>query len=82
MATLRLAALRGVGVVQLPTIVVRKNVSEGKLVGVLPEWAPRTAIIHAVFPSRRDLLPSVLAFLDFLALEYSALSRTETQEGR
>lgn len=82
MATLRLAALRGVGVVQLPTIVVRKDVSEGKLVDVLPEWAPRTAIIHAVFPSRRGLLPSVRAFLDFLAFEYSALSRAETQEGR
>lgn len=82
MATLRLAALRGLGVVQLPTIVVRKDVSEGKLVDVLPEWAPRTAIIHAVFPSRRGLLPSVRAFLDFLALEYSALSRAETQEGR
>jgi hypothetical protein len=40
------------------------------------------AIIHAVFPSRRGLLPSVRAFLDFLAFEYSALTRAETQEGR
>jgi DNA-binding transcriptional LysR family regulator len=82
MATLRLAALQGVGVVQLPTTVVREDVLEGRLVDVLPQWAPRTAIIHAVFPSRRGLLPSVRAFLDFLALEYSALSRTKTQEGR
>jgi DNA-binding transcriptional LysR family regulator len=67
---------------RLPTIVVRKDVSEGKLVDFLPEWAPRTATIHAVFPSRRGLLPSVRAFPDFLAFEYSALSRAEKQEGR
>jgi DNA-binding transcriptional LysR family regulator len=79
---LRLAALQDVGVVQLPTVVVRKDVSEGRLVDVLPEWAARTAIIHAVFPSRRGLLPSVRAFLDFLASEYSAPSRAEAREGR
>jgi DNA-binding transcriptional LysR family regulator len=72
--------LRGVGVVQLPTVVVQNDVLEGKLVDVLPKWAPRTAIVHAVFPSRRGLLPSVRAFLDFLAVEYSALSRAETQD--
>lgn len=79
MVTLRLAALRGVGVVQMPTMVVRKDLSDGALVDVLPEWAPRTGIIHAVFPSRRGLLPSVRALLDFLAAEYAALSRAEAE---
>lgn len=78
MVTLRLAALRGVGVVQMPTMVVRKDLSEGALVDVLPEWAPRTGIIHAVFPSRRGLLPSVRALLDFLSAQYAELSRAET----
>jgi DNA-binding transcriptional LysR family regulator len=77
MVTLRLAALRGVGVVQMPTMVIRKELSEGMLVDVLPEWAPRTGIVHAVFPSRRGLLPSVRALLDFLAAEFAALSRAE-----
>jgi DNA-binding transcriptional LysR family regulator len=78
MVTLRLAALRGAGVVQMPTMVVSKDLSAGKLVDVLPDWAPRTGIIHAVFPSRRGLLPSVRALLDFLADDYAAL-RAETQ---
>jgi DNA-binding transcriptional LysR family regulator len=82
MVTLRLAALRGVGVVQMPTVIVRKDVSEGKLVDVLPEWAPRTGIIHAVFPSRRGLLPSVRTFLAFLAVECRALDHAESREGR
>jgi DNA-binding transcriptional LysR family regulator len=79
MVTLRLAALRGVGVVQMPTMVVGKDLSAGRLVDVLPDWAPRTGIIHAVFPSRRGLLPSVRALLDFLAVDYAALSHGEPQ---
>ena len=43
----------------------------------LPEWAPQPGLIHAVFPSRRGLLPSVRALLDFLAAEFVALSRTD-----
>jgi DNA-binding transcriptional LysR family regulator len=73
MAALRLAALHGVGVVQLPSVVVRADLAVGTLVDVLPLWAPRSGIIHAVFPSRRGLLPSVRALLDHLAGEYARL---------
>ncbi len=67
MASLREAALAGLGVVQLPTMQVWQDIEAGRLVPVLPEWRPRAGIIHAVFPSRRGLLPSVRALLDFLA---------------
>jgi DNA-binding transcriptional LysR family regulator len=77
MVALRLAALRGVGVVRLPTIVVKRDLSEGRLVDVLPGWAPQPGIIHAVFPSRRGLLPSVRMLLDFMGTEYAALSRMD-----
>ena len=40
---------------------------------VLPEWAPRREIIHAVFASRRGLLPAVRALLDFLAERFEEL---------
>jgi DNA-binding transcriptional LysR family regulator len=75
MVALRLAALRGVGIVQMPTMVIRSDLSEGTLVDVLPEWTPPAGLIHAVFPSRRGLLPSVRALLDFLGTEYAALTR-------
>lgn len=74
MAALRDAALAGVGVVQLPTPVVRQELDAGKLVHILPEWNPQTVIVHAVFPSRRGVMPSVRALLDFLAAE-SAVER-------
>jgi DNA-binding transcriptional LysR family regulator len=77
MVALRLAALRGVGIVQMPKLVVGRDISDGTLVNVLPDWAPRTGIIHAVFPSRRGLLPSVRVLLDFLGAEFAALSQAE-----
>ncbi|MDD0976363.1 LysR family transcriptional regulator [Pseudomonas fontis] len=63
---LRQAALIGAGAVHLPSVVVKDDLSSGRLVNLLPEWLPRTGIVHAVFPSRRGLLPSVRALLDFL----------------
>lgn len=80
MVALRMAALGGIGVCQFPAMVVREDLRAGRLVDILPEWAPRAGIIHAAFPSRRGLLPSVRSLMDFLAGEYAALSRTEDQE--
>src|SRR5690606_12158759 len=65
MATLRAGALEGLGVVQLPTLLIWPDVMAGRLVHLLPDWRPPAAIVHAVFPSRRGLLPSVRALLDF-----------------
>lgn len=69
MAALRQAALAGVGVTQLPTMMIWRDVEEGRLVHALPEWRPAAGIVHAVFPSRRGLLPSVRTLLDHLASE-------------
>ncbi|WP_429820173.1 LysR family transcriptional regulator [Ensifer sp. B1-9] len=77
MVALRLAALNGVGICQLPTMVVRQDLKDGTLVDVLPDWAPKAGIIHAAFPSRRGLLPSVRALLDFLAAEFAELARLD-----
>ncbi|MBN3826685.1 LysR family transcriptional regulator [Burkholderia sp. Ac-20384] len=73
MLALRAAAVAGVGIVQLPTMMVRDEVARGELVTVLPDWAPRREIVHAVFASRRGLLPSVRALLDFLAERFAEL---------
>ncbi|XKE46873.1 LysR family transcriptional regulator [Halomonas organivorans] len=67
--TLHEAALAGMGVVKLALLVAGRDLQAGRLVDVLPGWAPRGGILHAVFPSRRCLLPAVRALLDFLAEE-------------
>jgi len=73
MSALRAAAVAGVGVVQLPSMLVSGQIARGELVRLLPGWAPRPEIIHAVFPSRRGLLPAVRALLDFLAARFAGL---------
>jgi len=77
MVALRFAALKGIGVGQFPTMVIQSDLDSGALVDVLPQWKPRAGIIHTVFSSRRGLLPSVRALLDFLAAEFAALTRAE-----
>ena len=71
---LRLAALAGVGVVQLPTMTIQEEFRVGTLVRVLPDWSPRDGIVHAVFPSRRGQLPAVRGLIDFLAAEFQKLA--------
>lgn len=66
------AALAGIGVVQLPTMMVWRDIDAGRLIHVLPAWRPRAGIVHAVFASRRGLLPSVRALIDFLVQECAA----------
>ena len=73
MLALRSAAIAGVGVVQLPTMMVGESLAAATLVDVLPQWAPRREIIHAVYASRRCLLPSVRALLDYLVTRFERL---------
>ena len=71
MLALRAAAIAGVGVVQLPTLMVTEELARGELVRVIPDWRPRPEIAHAVFASRRGLLPSVRVLIDFLAARFA-----------
>jgi DNA-binding transcriptional LysR family regulator len=77
MVALRFAALEGVGVAKLPATVVRADLLQGRLVEVLPQWAPRPEVVHALFPSRRGLLPTVRRLLDFLAEQFAVLCSVE-----
>jgi DNA-binding transcriptional LysR family regulator len=65
--TLRRAAIRGVGVACLPTLVVADDLSSGVLIRLLASLSSRAGILHAVFPSRRGMVPAVRALLDSLS---------------
>ena len=73
MLALREAAIAGVGVVQLPILMVKEQLVSGELVSVLSDWEPKREVIHAVYPSRRGLLPSVRTLVDFLVQEYERI---------
>jgi DNA-binding transcriptional LysR family regulator len=73
MVALRSAARAGVGIVQLPALMLRDDLASGSLVRLLPAWAPRREIIHAVYGSRRCLLPAVRTLIEYLAKRFQAL---------
>ena len=70
MLALKTAALAGVGIVQLPQLMLTDELAQGKLIRLLPEWEPKREVIHLVYPSRRGQLPSVRALIDFFAEKY------------
>lgn len=80
MAQLLHAAVAGVGVVKLPSMVADPHIASGGLVEIMAGWVPPAGIVHAVFPSRRGLLPSVRSFIDFLAAEYQRLEPAKGKE--
>ncbi len=75
--TLKFAVLAGTGICMLPDYMCSEELRDGRLVSALPGWAPKPGIFHAVFPSRRGLLPAVRRFLDFLgeAIEREGLTQ-------
>jgi DNA-binding transcriptional LysR family regulator len=64
---LRAAVLAGLGIALIPEGVVRADLASGRLERVLPAWTLPIGVFHIVFPTRRGLLPSVRAFIDFFA---------------
>lgn len=78
-------ARRGHGIALLPETVCADAISRGELEVVLPDWSLPQGICHAVFPSRRGLLPAVRVFIDFLAERLPPLleaSRSGCTKGR
>ena len=61
------AACQGAGIVLLPAAQCRDALASGALVRVLPQWSGTDGIVHLVFASRRGMLPSVRAVIDFAA---------------
>jgi DNA-binding transcriptional LysR family regulator len=64
---IREAAIGGIGLASIPDYLINAAVKSGRLVHVLPDWSFAPANLHAVFPTRRGLVPAVRVFIDFLA---------------
>lgn len=73
MIALRTAAVAGIGIVELPALMVGDELGQGLLVKLVPDWASKPGIVHAVYPSRRGLVPSVRALIDFLSGRFKKL---------
>ncbi len=60
-------ARQGLGITMLPETMCAEAVRSGELEVVLPDWRLPQGVAHAVFASRRGMLPAVRVFIDFLA---------------
>ncbi|PFG11086.1 LysR family transcriptional regulator [Marinobacter sp. LV10MA510-1] len=62
------AALKGIGIVQLPDYYVEPCVADGRLVSLLQQHQPGLEGIWALYPHNRHLSPKVRLLVDYLAL--------------
>lgn len=63
----REAALGGAGIASLPQMLCADDLRKGRLVHLLAEWSSPEVPVHALYPTRRQLAPKVIAFVDLLA---------------
>ncbi|MBW4935006.1 LysR substrate-binding domain-containing protein [Marinobacter sp. F4206] len=61
------AALKGIGIVQLPDYYVQQALDDGELIPLLTHYREDDDGIWAVYPHNRHLSPKVRMLLDFLA---------------
>lgn len=66
-ATVREAAINGIGIALLPDHTCKQDLESGRLVRIFPEWKTTIGLVHIVFTTRRGLPPVVRAFIDHLA---------------
>jgi DNA-binding transcriptional LysR family regulator len=72
---LRHAALRGVGLLLQPRVLVADDLASGRLVSVLDAWVPQSRPIHVLYRQDRKPLPKTTSFIDFLVDRAPALLR-------
>jgi DNA-binding transcriptional LysR family regulator len=63
---IRQAAIDGVGIAYLAEMVVAAAISEGKLVPLLEDWAPRMSGLFLYYSSRRQVPAPLQAFIAFM----------------
>lgn len=77
LSLLKKAALNGIGIVKVPLMVVHDDVKSGKLIKILPDWHFQDEVVHAVYPSRRGVIPAIRSFLDHLEKEFIELDKSQ-----
>ncbi|SMG50028.1 LysR family transcriptional regulator [Paraburkholderia susongensis] len=74
LASLRIAAIQGVGVALLPRELVGEDLQAGRLRQLLPDLATTPGLVHAIFATRRGMVPAVRHLLDALVAGFGALN--------
>jgi len=69
---LKVAALRGFGLVLQPEALLAREIESGELVPVLEDHLPQGAPVHLVYPRDRRATPKLTSFIDFVMERFGA----------
>ena len=64
--TYRVAALHGLGLIQVPRYAVERDLAAGALVECLPDTPPSPTPVYALYPRSRQLSLRLRVFLDWI----------------
>ncbi|HWU68742.1 MAG TPA: LysR substrate-binding domain-containing protein [Stenotrophobium sp.] len=73
LASLRQAAIMSVGVALLPQEFIKEDLAAGRLKRLLPDLTTTPGLVHAIFPTRRGMVPAVRHLLDALVAGYESI---------
>lgn len=69
---LRMAAREGLGIIMQPEILLRDDVTEGKLVRILEDYELPSRSMHIVYHADRKATPKLKSFIEFVVAEFGA----------
>ena len=76
------AALEGIGVAQVPEPIAADHVRAGRLVHVLETYASMVPGVFLYYPSRRQMMPKLRAFIDHVKSRSTAGRRADDRRPR
>lgn len=65
------AARRGMGIIQVPKYSLREDLEQGRLVNILPQFPPGSMPVSLLYPRNRQLSPRVRVFIDWMVQEFA-----------
>lgn len=71
---LRMAALRGHGVVMQTEVLLGEDVAAGRLVSLLEDYLPPPRPMHLIYPRDRQPTPKLSTFIDFMLARFGPAS--------
>jgi DNA-binding transcriptional LysR family regulator len=74
------AALEGIGIVQLPELVVAPYIAEGRLVSVVADWCSQSTEFVLFYPGRRLVPLKLRALIDFFRHESKKALRVKPDD--
>jgi DNA-binding transcriptional LysR family regulator len=82
MPTLLAAAIQGLGLAQVPHPLARAPIAGGQLQALLPSFAITTPGVFLYYPSKRQLLPKLRAFIEHIKYRGADAPRGMPSAGR